>query len=250
MIEQLRVENLSKSFDGLTILKDISFTVTSDDRRVVIIGPNGAGKTTLFNVIGGQLAATNGHIYVFGNNVTRLPAHRRTHLGIARTFQITNLFPQFTVIENLLVALQVHAPSRYQMFRPLSSYRHFYEKADALLEKMKLRAKKNHLVTSLSHGEARLVEILMGVASDPKILLLDEPTAGLTCTEAVWLSDLMLELLEGVTLIIIEHDMNVAFNLAKRMLVLHQGTIAVDGKPDDIKGNQVVREIYLGSCNG
>jgi branched-chain amino acid transport system ATP-binding protein len=247
-VEELRVENLSKNFGGVTVLRNISFTVTCEERRVVIIGPNGAGKTTLFNLISGELSASEGSIYLLGRNVSRMSCHRRAHLGLARTFQITDLFSQFTLMENVLLALQAHDPCHYQMLRPLSMYNHLYEKAEALLKDMKLYKKKDYLITSLSHGETRLVEILLGIASGPKILLLDEPTSGLTCSEGVWLVQLILNLLKEVTLLIIEHDMNIAFDLAERMIVLHQGEIAADGKPEEIRTNARIKDIYLGTC--
>jgi len=247
-VEELRVESLSKNFGGVTVLRNISFTVTREEKRVVIIGPNGAGKTTLFNLISGELPASGGSIYLFGRDVTRMSCHRRTHLGLARTFQITDLFLQFTLIENVILALQAHDPCHYQMLRPLKNYHHLHEKAEALLKEMRLHEKKDYPITSLSHGETRLVEILLGIASGPKILLLDEPTSGLTCSEGVWLAQLILNLLRGVTLLIIEHDMNIAFNLAERMIVLHQGEIAADGKPEEIRADTRIKNIYLGTC--
>jgi branched-chain amino acid transport system ATP-binding protein len=247
-MEEFRVERLYKNFGAIKVLRDISFTVTREERRVVIIGPNGAGKTTLFNLISGELPASGGSIYLFGRDVTRMSCHRRTHLGLARTFQITDLFPQFTLMENVLLALQAHDPCHYQMLRPLRVYHRLYEKAEALLKEMKLYEKKDYLITSLSHGETRLVEILLGIASGPKILLLDEPTSGLTCSEGVWLAQLILNLLKGVTLLIIEHDMNIAFDLAERMIVLHQGEIVADGKPEKIRTDARIKDIYLGTC--
>jgi branched-chain amino acid transport system ATP-binding protein len=247
-VEELRVEGLSKNFGAINVLRNIAFTVTREERRVVIIGPNGAGKTTLFNLISGELPVSGGSIYLFGRDVTRMSCHRRTHLGLARTFQITDLFPQFTLMENVLLALQAHDPCHYQMLRPLRGYSHLYEKAKVLLKEMRLYEKKDHLITSLSHGETRLAEILLGIASGPKIFLLDEPTSGLTCSEGVWLAQLILNLLKGVTLLIIEHDMNIAFDLAERMIVLHQGEIVADGRPEKIRADTRIQDIYLGTC--
>jgi len=247
-VEELRVEHLSKNFGAINVLRDISFTVTREERRVVIIGPNGAGKTTLFNLISGELSPSGGSIYLFDHDVTRMPCHRRTHLGLARTFQISDLFPHFTLMENVLLALQAHDPCHYQMLRPLSAYSHLYEKAEALLKEMKLHEKRNYPIASLSHGETRLVEILLCIAAGPRILLLDEPTSGLTCSEGVWLANLIMKLLKDVTLLIIEHDMNIAFDLAERMIVLHQGEIVADGKPENIRTDQRIKEIYLGTC--
>jgi branched-chain amino acid transport system ATP-binding protein len=247
-VEGLRVENLSKSFGALAVLDNLSFEIRAEERRVVIIGPNGAGKTTLFNMISGELLPSQGAIHLFGQDVTKMPCHRRTRLGLARTFQVTDLFPYFTLLENLLLALQAHDPCRFGMLRPLSAYGHLYEKAEQLLKEMKLWEKKDLLISMLSHGETRLVEILLGVAASPKILLLDEPMAGLTSSESVWLSGIIQNLLKDVTLIIIEHDMNIAFDLAERMIVLHQGEIAADGTPAEIRSSQRCKEIYLGTC--
>jgi branched-chain amino acid transport system ATP-binding protein len=247
-MEELRVEHLSKNFGAIKVLRDISFTVTREERRVVIIGPNGAGKTTLFNLISGELPSSGGSIYLFGHNVTRMPNYRRTRFGLARTFQISDLFPRSTLIENVLLALQAHDSCHYQMLRPLSAYSHLYRKAEVLLREMKLYEKRDYPIASLSHGEARLAEIILGIASRPQILLLDEPTSGLTCSEGVWLANLILSLLKDVTLLIIEHDMNIAFDLAERMIVLHQGEIAADGKPEKIRNDTRIKEIYLGTC--
>lgn len=247
-MEGLRVENLFKSFGALGVLDDLSFTISAEERRVVIIGPNGAGKTTLFNLISGELLPSRGAISLFGQDVTQMSCHRRTRLGLARTFQVNDLFPYFTLMENLLLALQAHDPCKYQMLRPLSSYDHLYERAEQLLKEMNLWEKKDLLVSMLSHGETRLVEILLGIAANPRILLLDEPTAGLTSSESVWLAGIIQKLLRDVTLIIIEHDMTIAFGLAERMIVLHQGEIVADGTPEEIRMNQRCRDIYLGTC--
>lgn len=246
-MDELRVENLSMSFGALEVVKNVSFTITGEERRVVLIGPNGAGKTTLFNLISGEFPPSGGSIHLLGRNITSTPCHRRMHLGLARTFQVTDLFPYFTVTENVLLALQVHDRCAYQMLRPLKSYRRLYRRAEELLKSVRLYDKRNDTISTLSHGEARLLEILLGIAASPRILLLDEPTAGLTCSEATWLATLIQELLKDVTLLIIEHDMNVAFDLAERMMVLYQGEIIADGKPDEIRENPRVRDVYLGA---
>ena len=249
MAEALRLDSLYKNFGALQVVRDVSLRIPAEERRVVIIGPNGAGKTTLFNLISGELPVSGGAIHLFGRDVTKMPSYRRTRLGLARTFQVTDLFPFFTLMENLLLALQAHDPCAYQMVKPLRSYRHLYEKAEKLLVEMKLWDKRDFAITALSHGEMRLVELLLGIASGPKILLLDEPTAGLTRSEAVWLSNMIEHLLKDVMLLIIEHDMQIAFTLAERIIVLHQGTIVADGKPEEIKTNPRIKEIYLGTVS-
>ncbi len=249
MAEALKVDSLYKNFGALQVVRDLSFSIPAEERRVVIIGPNGAGKTTLFNLISGELPPSGGTIHLFGRDVTRMPCYRRTRMGLARTFQITDLFPYFTLMENLLLALQAHDPCAYQMLRPLRSYGHLYEKAEKLLRQMKLWEKRDFAITALSHGEMRLVELMLGIAGGPKILLLDEPTAGLTRSEGVWLANMIQNLLKDVTLLIIEHDMQIAFALAERIIVLHQGAIVADGRPEEVRTNPRIKEIYLGTVS-
>ncbi|MBU2608055.1 MAG: ATP-binding cassette domain-containing protein, partial [Chloroflexi bacterium] len=178
-MEALRVKGLSKNFGGVQALRDVTFGVEVGE-RLVIIGPNGAGKTTLFNVLNGQLAATNGRIYFYGKDITSLPTHRRAHLGQSRSFQITSLFPPLTVLENCLLALQGTQPSRFQMFRSITAYKHLFTKAQQMLEVVDLWEKREEPVKNISHGEQRRLEIAISLASQPKLLLLDEPSAGLT----------------------------------------------------------------------
>ena len=249
-MEALKVEHLSKSFGAINVLRDITFSVTREERRIVIIGPNGAGKTTLFNLISGELPSSGGSIHLFGRDVTRMPCYRRTRLGLARTFQISDLFPDFTLMDNVLLALQAHDSCSYRMLRSLRSYSHLYEKAETLLTEMKLYDKRDYPIASLSHGETRLAEIILGIAAGPKVLLLDEPTSGLTSSEGVWLAHLIQNLLKDITILMIEHDMNIAFDLADRMLVLHQGEMVADGEPEEIRKNARVKEIYLGTHHG
>ena len=249
-MEELKVENLSKNFGGVTVLRNISFSVTSDERRIVIIGPNGAGKTTLFNLISGELPSSGGSIHLFGRDITKMPCHRRTRLGLARTFQVSDLFPHFTLMENVLLALQAHDPCSYQMLRPRRAYGRLYEKAEGLLKELRLYEKRDYPIASLSHGETRLTEIILGIAAGPQILLLDEPTSGLTSSEGVWLAGLIRHLLKDITILMIEHDMNIAFDFADRMIVLHQGEIVADGRPEEIRADPKIRKIYLGTVHG
>jgi branched-chain amino acid transport system ATP-binding protein len=249
-MEELKVDRLSKDFGAIRVLRNISFSVSSEERRIVIIGPNGAGKTTLFNLISGELPSSGGSIHLYGRNVTTMPCYRRTRLGLARTFQVSDLFPHFTLMENVLLALQAHDPCCYQMLRSRRAYTHLYEKAEDLLKAMRLHEKKDYPIASLSHGETRLTEIILGIAAKPQILLLDEPTSGLTSSEGVWLAKLIREILKDITILMIEHDMNIAFDFADRMIVLHQGEIMADGRPEEIRANPKIREIYLGTFYG
>ncbi len=246
VIEALKVEMVNKNFGGLQVLRNISFSIEHGGHRVVIIGPNGAGKTTLFNIITGELIPSGGRVFLFSRDVTRMPCHRRTHLGLGRTFQIVDLFQDFTVMENTLLALEAHETSFFNMIRPLSSYKNMYDKARGFLERFSLWEKRDFPIRALSHGEMRHVELILGLAMEPKILLLDEPTAGLTSSESERLANIIQNLSRDITLLMIEHDMKVAFSLAERMIVLHNGEVLADGKPESIRANPKVKEVYLG----
>ena len=244
-VKPLSIENLSKRFGGLKALTDVSFQVEAGE-RLVIIGPNGAGKTTLFNLITGLLAPSDGRICLFGEDVTQVPPHRRTQLGIARTFQITNLFPELTLHENILLASLGTSRLKFVMQRPLASYDEIMAKIERLLTEWSLQENKNTLVRNLSYGIQRQIEVLMALACDAKILLLDESTAGLPPSEISMLTSIILGLNPNITLLIIEHDMDVAFQLAHRMIVLHNGRVIAEGPPERIKMDPKVKEIYLG----
>ena len=179
----LELNGLSKSFGGLHAVRDVTLKIMPGDRKA-IIGPNGAGKTTLFNLITGIFPATSGQVLLFGQDVTSWPSHQRTALGMARTFQVTHLFPKLTVLDNVLLAINGLRKSKFVMWRFLSSYRDVYEKAHGLLEQADFLDRKDTEVRYLSHGEQRQLEIVLGLASDPKVLLLDEPAAGLSSGES------------------------------------------------------------------
>ncbi len=225
----------------------VVLSVEPGERRA-LIGPNGAGKTTLFNLISGDLSPSGGRIILFGRDVTNLPPHRRAALGLARTFQITNLFPSLTVLENLLLAVQALERTKLSLVRPVTSYPHLYERARAILDSVGLGDKEEEVVRNLSHGEQRQIEVAMALASRPRLLLLDEPTAGLSLAESRLMTGLLKRLDAGITLLIIEHDMDVAFALTDRVTVLHNGKVVADGGRDEVKADPLVREIYLGSA--
>ena len=245
-MEALRVEGLSKNFGGVQALHDVTFSVEVGE-RLAIIGPNGAGKTTLFNVLNGQLAATNGRIYFYGKDITGLATHRRAHLGQSRSFQITSLFPPLTVLENCLLALQGIQPSRFQMFRSITSYKHLFTKAQQMLEVVDLWEKRGESVKNVSHGEQRRLEIAISLASKPKLLLLDEPSAGLTAGESADVVDMIRNMGKDITAIIVAHDMDLVFGVAERIMVLHYGQIITEGAPDIVRNDPRVREIYMGA---
>jgi branched-chain amino acid transport system ATP-binding protein len=242
----LELKGLCKSFGGLQAVRDVELKVFAGDRKA-IIGPNGAGKTTLFNVITGLLSATSGQILLFGRDVTGWPSHRRTAVGMARTFQITSLFPRLTVLDNVLLAIQGVRRTKFVTWRFLSSYRDVYAKADHLLEQAGFQDRMNVQVRNLSHGEQRQLEIVLGLASDPKILLLDEPAAGLSSGESQEMAKFLMRLDPGLAILLIEHDMDVVFDVADHISVLHFGEVLETGAAQQIRASPKVQEIYLGT---
>jgi branched-chain amino acid transport system ATP-binding protein len=242
----LELKGLSKSFGGLHAVRDVTFRIMPGDRKA-IIGPNGAGKTTLFNLITGIFPSTSGQVLLFGNDITKWPSHRRTALGMARTFQITSLFPRLTVLDNVLLAIKGLRPSKFVMWRLLSSYRDVYDKAHSLLEGANFLDRKDTEVRYLSHGEQRQLEIVLGLASDPKILLLDEPAAGLSSGESHEMAKFLMKLDPNLAILLIEHDMDVVFDFADEISVLHFGQVLETGPTEQIRRSQKVQEIYLGT---
>jgi branched-chain amino acid transport system ATP-binding protein len=242
----LELKELSKSFGGLHAVRGVTFKIMPGDRKA-IIGPNGAGKTTLFNLITGIYPITSGQVLLFGKDVTSWQSHRRTAMGMSRTFQVTSLFPGLTVLDNVLLAIKGLKPSKFVMWRFLSSYKDVYDKAHRLLEQAGFMDRANTEVRYLSHGEQRQLEIVLGLASDPSILLLDEPAAGLSSGESVEMTKFLTKLDAKLAILLIEHDMDVVFDLANTISVLHFGQILETGKPEQIKTSQKVQEIYLGT---
>ncbi|HEY2987506.1 MAG TPA: ABC transporter ATP-binding protein [Candidatus Binatia bacterium] len=245
----LRLTNVSKEFGGLRAVDGVNLTVRLGERRA-IIGPNGAGKTTLFNLITGEQPLTAGQITLFTSDVTRLAPHRRAALGLGRTYQfcITHLFPRLTVLENCLLAAQALSPVKFHLHRSLTGYPELFERARGALEEVGLGAKSATEVRNLSHGEQRQLEIALALAGNPRILLLDEPTAGLSPAESKLMTALLKKLDPSITLLVIEHDMDVAFQLTEHITVLHYGRVIADGLGHEIKVNPLVQEIYLGAA--
>ena len=243
----LELKGLSKSFGGLRAVHGVDLQIFQGDRKA-IIGPNGAGKTTLFNVMTGILPATSGHVLLFGRDVTAWPSHRRAGLGMARTFQITSLFPRLTVLDNVLLAITGVLSCKFVTWRFLSSYRDVHDKADRLLEQAAFQDRRNVEVRNLSHGEQRQLEIVLALASDPKILLLDEPAAGLSSGESGEMVRFLVRLDPDLAILLIEHDMDVVFDVADHISVLHFGEMLESGGPEQIKRSPKVQEIYLGTA--
>jgi branched-chain amino acid transport system ATP-binding protein len=245
-VEPLVAEHVSIQFGGVKAVKDVSFIMQAGERRA-LIGPNGAGKTTLFNLMSGQLTPSSGRILLFGQDVTRMPPFHRAALGLARTFQITNLFPHLTVAENLHLAVQALQPKKYAMHRPLTSYADVIGRTDQLLKEWRLWDRRDELTRNMSYGDQRELEILMALAPRPRLLLLDEPTAGLSAAETRLVEGIVRGLPRDVTILLIEHDLDIAFELADRVTVLNFGEILVDGSPADVRKDRRVAEIYIGS---
>ena len=242
----LAVDGLTRDFGGLRALHQVTLEIAPGERRV-ILGPNGAGKTTLFNLITGLLAPTAGRIRLFDRDVTRLAPHARAQLGLGRTFQITTLFPRLSVIDNVLLAVQGADPARFAVFRPRTAYPHLRERAERLLGEWELLDRRNVPARSLSYGEQRQIELILALAAQPRVLLLDEPTAGLSPAETGSVAAMISRFPRDVTILLIEHDMDVALDLADRVTVLHQGVVLAEGTTTEIKKDARVTEIYLGT---
>lgn len=242
---RLRLDKVTKSFDGLSAVKSVSLAAMPGERRA-ILGPNGAGKTTLFNLIAGDLFPTSGKIFFHEEDVSQRSCHQRAFRGMARTFQITNLFFSLSVIDNMVLGAQALAKSKFSLFRPLTSYRHLYEHGMELLTSIGLGAMEHEQVRNLSYGVQRQIEILLALTGEPSLLLLDEPTAGLSPAEAGIMVDVLKKLPVSMTILIIEHDMDVAFKLAQNITVLHYGEVIAEGSVAEVQADSKVQEIYFG----
>jgi branched-chain amino acid transport system ATP-binding protein len=223
----------------------VSLAVTAGERRV-LIGPNGAGKTTLFHCITGTLRPTSGRVALFGRDVTHDPEHRRTALGMGRTFQITNVFAELTLLENLALAIVGTDRRKWVMHRPLEAFGEVRRQALAGLEAVGLAERADRPVKLVSYGERRQLELALALNTRPKVLFLDEPCAGLSPSERQRISKMISALPRDITLVMIEHDMDVALGLADRVTVLHQGRVILEGTPDEVRANAEVRDVYFG----
>ena len=241
----LLLDGVSREFGGLTAVDGVSLTVRPGERQAVI-GPNGAGKTTLFNLISGEIAATRGRIVLFGDDITRLPPHRRAALGIARTFQITRLFPNLTVEENLLLACAALDRRKFMFHRPLASCSDLVTRANALLADFGLEPLRDEQARNLAYGNQRKLEVALSMAGRPRLLLLDEPMAGLSPSERESMQHLLRGLDPAMAVLLIEHDIDVAFGFAAHITVLHQGSVLAAGSRDEIAADPRVQESYLG----
>ena len=241
----LQIADLSKSFGGVPATDRVSLDVAPGERRL-IIGPNGAGKTTLFNLITGDLRPDRGSIRLFGEEVVDLPTHRRVHRGMARTYQIITLFPRDTLAHNVVLALLGLSPSRWNAVRPLARRRDLYAQAREVLASVSLGHLAERPLAAVSYGEKRRVEIAMALAQKPRILLLDEPLAGLSQEERLTVQSLLAQIPADITVIMIEHDMDTALALAEQISLLHYGRVIVQGSRGEVVADPRTREIYLG----
>ncbi|MDR3299201.1 MAG: ATP-binding cassette domain-containing protein [Candidatus Accumulibacter sp.] len=238
---------MEKSFGGLKVLTGVTFDVARGE-KLALIGPNGAGKSTLINVIGGQLTASGGVVdFDGGRPIVSLPPNERLHLGLARSYQQNNLFWHLPVLDNVLLALYGAETSHLRFLKPLGQRTELLEEAEKLLTSADLWEKRHESPTTLSYGEQRLLELLLAFTSNPRMVLLDEPSAGLPTAEAFAFSDKLRKLVGSATLLFCAHDLDLVFNLADNIIVLCFGVIIARGTPDEIKANPQVQEIYLGS---
>ena len=245
----LEVKNLTKRFGSLVAIRDISLAVAPGELRAVI-GPNGAGKTTFFNLVSGFFTPSAGSILFDGRDITNVPPHRRVGLGMARTFQITEVFPELTVFENIRIVAEVAAGYRLRPWLNRAEAAELRRRIDETLEFSALSAKANRIVGELAHGDQRAAEIAMALALNPHLLLLDEPTAGMGDQETYDITQLIRRLHKSgkLTIVLIEHDMRVVFHLADRITVLDQGRFLAEGTPQEIAASPAVQTAYLGQA--
>ena len=245
MSEYLQINDIHKDFSGLKVLTGVNFTVKEKERHAVI-GPNGAGKTTLFNIISGKFGASSGQILFKGRNISGKSAHTINRLGMSRSFQITNAFQELSVFDNIRSGVRSRYGMRYHFLRRPENNVEINEKTQSIVEEVGLKDVSHMPVSALSYGQQRALEIGITLSTEPELILLDEPTAGMTREETNHAIRMIDRVTAGRTLIIIEHDMEVVFSLADTVSVLHYGTILVSGKPDDIRNDQRVKDAYLG----
>ena len=242
----LHVDDISVHFGGVTAVDHVSLRVNPGERWA-IIGPNGAGKTTLFRAISGEVYPTEGRVHLFGSDMSRVPPYRKAQKGLGRTYQITDLFQDLSVEENLAIAAQARSLSRFISWRPLRIRGWIDERISSVLQQVGLVEQRHHVVSEMSHGEQRQLEIAMALAGNPELLLLDEPGAGLSAAERRIMRELISSLSKELTIVLIEHDMSIALELVERVLVLDNGRTIAEGTPEAIRNDQRVQDVYLKS---
>jgi branched-chain amino acid transport system ATP-binding protein len=247
MPELLRTEKLRKYFGVVSAADDVDLQI-EEGVLTSVIGPNGAGKTTLINLLTGNIPADSGKVFFCDEDITHLPIHKRVKRGICRSFQIMNIFPKLTVLENLQIPILSQMNRSLSFFRPVHRHADVNERVEKLMKEIGLSEKKDLLAGTLSHGDQRLLEIGLAMAPEPKLLFLDEPTAGMNPVERVKILENIRRLSreQQSTFVIVEHDMDIVFSLSDRIIVLHRGQILADGNPAEIRQNEDVRKVYLG----
>jgi branched-chain amino acid transport system ATP-binding protein len=247
----VETDRLRKEFGALVAVANVSVKVRADSIHS-IIGPNGAGKTTFFNLLSGNLEPTSGRVYFKGRDITQLPLHRTAHLGIGRSFQITNIFPNLTVLENIRLACQALGRHNFRFLRPYGHFRQYEERAWEVIRQVGLEKEALILARTLPHGGQRKLELGMILAPDPEVLLLDEPTAGMAAEQVPELIDLIRSVHEAgnKTVLLVEHNMNVVMSISDFITVMHQGQVLAEGTPAEIAANEVVQSAYLGGLYG
>jgi len=241
----LETKGLCHDFGGLDVLFDVNFEVKEGERHA-LIGPNGAGKTTLFNVITGTYMPSRGEVFFKGKEVTGFKPHQLVRLGMGRSFQITSTFTWLTAFQNIRMGILSKRGIRFNLFRKLDKMRDVTEETDQVLKRINLDGERNIPASMLSYGKHRSLEISMALATDPDLVMLDEPTAGMSKDETHHAVELIRRITEGKTAVIIEHDMDVVFSLADRITVLHLGRLLATGTPDEVRENQDIKDAYLG----
>ena len=242
----LELKGLRKAFGALVVTDDVTLDIGPSEFHAVI-GPNGAGKTTLIGEITGELSIDAGSVTFAGEDISHLPVHARALRGLTRSFQITQVLPGFTVLDNVAIAVQAHSGSSFRFFRPVAAERALNDKAFAALEQVGLAPRAASDAASLSHGEKRQLELAMALVSEPKLLLLDEPMAGMGREETEGMVEVLLKLKGRYPIVLVEHDMHAVFRLADRISVLVYGRLIASGTPDSVRANPAVREAYLGA---
>ncbi len=244
-MEMITIENLTKNFGGLRAVDGVTMKV-KEGELVSIIGPNGAGKSTLFNLITGYIRPDEGKVFFRGEDITHLPVHQMVGKGIGRSFQLLNVFSELSVFENIRMGVQAHLGYGFEFFTPLDRLQEVREKVPALIESVGLTGKETARAKDLSYGDNKILDVAVALTADPKAIFLDEPTSGLATKETGRMIDLIRKLSERLTIVLVEHDMNVVFSVSERIIVMTQGRIIAAGKPDDIRKDEGVQEAYLG----
>jgi branched-chain amino acid transport system ATP-binding protein len=246
-VDALRLDNVKKNFSGTEIIRGLNLSIAKKERHAVI-GPNGAGKSTCYNLITGRYQVSSGEIFLNGENITNLQPYEVKRKGLSRSFQITNIFPKMSVFENVRCSLLWAMDYKYSFWHMVGRQRDLNESAEKIIEELNLKDRRNTIAGVLSYAEQRALEIGITIAGGSEVILLDEPTAGMSVSETEYIVDLIRKITEGKTLLVVEHDMGVVFDLADKISVLVYGEIIATGAPSEVKENQAVQEAYLGAA--